>query len=301
LRLRQIQDFLAIIEEGSIHAAARKLGLSQPAVTKSLRGLESELDAQLVRRTNQGVAPTEAGRALYARARLANSELRKAQEEIAQLTDTGAGSVAFGTGVAAGILIVPEAIAMFRRQYPLTRIRIQEGFPSTLFSLVRNATLDFAIGPRPAGNLDPAYAYVPLFRHDWVIVARKKHPLRDARSLAQLANADWLTMQPVNTLGRGVDRLFSPLGLSAPNQVIECESYNILVALLAKTDMLAIVSKWMLTEPFARDSLVSIPVAEALPSSAAGMFTRTGSTLTKPAAALAKAITAVARQLAIGR
>ena len=58
MRLRQIQDFLAVIEEGSIHAAARKSGLSQPAVTKSLRGLEAELHAQLVRRTNHGVVAT---------------------------------------------------------------------------------------------------------------------------------------------------------------------------------------------------------------------------------------------------
>lgn len=71
MRLRQIQDFLAVIEEGSIHAAARKTGLSQPAVTKSLRGLEAELHAQLIRRTNHGVVATPAGRAFYTRARCA--------------------------------------------------------------------------------------------------------------------------------------------------------------------------------------------------------------------------------------
>ena len=91
MRLRQIQDFLAVIEEGSIHAAARKSGLSQPAVTKSLRGLEAELHAQLVRRTNHGVVATPAGRAFYAHAHAAQAELRKGEEEIAQLAGEGSG------------------------------------------------------------------------------------------------------------------------------------------------------------------------------------------------------------------
>ena len=301
MRLRQIQDFLAVIEEGSIHAAARKIGLSQPAVTKSIRGLEAELQALLVRRTNQGVVPTPAGRALYARASVAHSELRKAEEEIAQLAGRGAGSVALGAGITAGTLIVPEAIAIFRQQFPLTLIRILEGFAPALLPLVRDETLDFAIAPRPAGKPDPAFAFRPLFRHDLVVVARKRHPMRDARSLAQFANAQWITIQHFNSQGRPLGQIFSSAGLPTPKQPIQCESFNIFVALLAKTDMVGIISNRVLATPFARDLLLSIPVAEALPSYTAGLFTRAGSALTPPAAALAKVMTAVARQLAAER
>src|SRR5262245_13997027 len=81
VRLTQIRDFLAVVESGSIRAAARKLGVAQPTITKSVRSLETELHVQLLGRNARGIVPTASGRAFFARARVAQSELRKAEEE----------------------------------------------------------------------------------------------------------------------------------------------------------------------------------------------------------------------------
>jgi LysR family transcriptional regulator of abg operon len=298
MRLKQIQDFLAVVEAGSIHAAARKIGVSQPAMTKSLRGLEAELHVQLVRRTNHGVVPTPAGKAFFARARVANSELRKAEEEIAQLADNSIGSVAFGAGPTVTLLVVADAIARFREDFPKARVRVLEGFPSLLLPLVRDETLDFAIGPRPDGRLDAALRIRPLFRHKFVVVARKGHPLRNAHSLAQLADADWIIVLPPGAPGGPLERTFSLAGLPVPQQLIQCDSYNVAVGVLAKTDMLGILSHWMLTQSFARNFLQQIAVAEPMPTYTVGMFTRADSPLTRVAAAMAKAVTVAVRRLA---
>ena len=69
MRLSQIRDFLAVVEAGSIRAGARKLEVAQPTITKSVRGLEAELHAQLLQRTANGV-PTKRLRFGY---RLANA------------------------------------------------------------------------------------------------------------------------------------------------------------------------------------------------------------------------------------
>src|SRR6266853_1679303 len=185
MRLRQIRDFLAVVESGSIRAAARKLGVSQPGITKSVRSLEAELHVQLLQRTPHGVVPTPSGRAFLARAQVAQSELRKAEEEAVQAEGEGVGSVAFGVGPTSAFQIVPEAVTHFRRQFPHARLRILEGVPRVLLPLVRDETLDLATGPRPDAKLDPALAFRPLFREDIVVVARKGHPLRNARSPAQ--------------------------------------------------------------------------------------------------------------------
>lgn len=297
MRLKQIQDFLAVIEAGSIHAAARKSGVSQPAITKSLRGLEAELHVQLLRRTNHGVVLTPAGRSFSARARVAHGELRRAQEEMARLGDGTERSVAFGIGPTAGRLIAADAITDFRQQYPSTQVRILEGFPVTLLPLVREETLDFAIGPRPEGNLDPLLSFRPLFRHDFIVVARKGHPMRGARSLAQLLDADWLGVLPFSLPDGPIERAFSSAGLPHPKMMVQCESHNIALALLAKTDMLGIISNRLLAAPAARD-LEPIVVAELLPSFTAGIFNRKDTALTRPAVAMAKALTLAARRLA---
>jgi DNA-binding transcriptional LysR family regulator len=298
LRLTQIRDFVAVVESGGIRAAARKLGVSQPAITKSVRSLESELHVRLIQRTPRGIVPTSSGRTFFARARVAHVELLKAEEEATHADGGGgAGSVAFGVGPAAAFMIVPEAVSRFRDEFPKARIRIVEGFPQQLLPLVRDETLDFTIGPRPSGKLDPALAFRPLFRHDFVVVARKGHPLRNARSLAQLAGADWINFVPPGAPGGPLERAFSSAGMPPPQQAIQCDSYHSALGLLAKTDTLGIMSRRMLTDSFARDFLQEIAVAEPMPSYTAGMFMRADPPLTSLAAAMAKAMTAAARAL----
>src|SRR5258708_39513482 len=118
MRLRQIRDFLAVVESGSIRAAARKLGVSQPGITKSVRSLEAELHVQLLRRTPHGVVPTPSGRVFLARAQVAQTELRKAEEEAVPAEGGGGGSGAVGGGPTSGFPIAPEAVRRFRLALP---------------------------------------------------------------------------------------------------------------------------------------------------------------------------------------
>ena len=127
MRLNQIRFFLAAIDTGSIRAAARMIGVSPPTITKSLRQLEEELQVKLVVRSPYGVVATPAGRSFVTRARVIQSELRKAEEEFAPLTGGPAGSVAFGAGPTTMALLVPAARTRFRRRYVDARVRIIEG------------------------------------------------------------------------------------------------------------------------------------------------------------------------------
>ena len=153
MRLTQIRDFLAVVECGSIRAAARMLGVSQPTLTKSIQSLETELHVQLLGRSVRGILPTPSGRAFFARARVAQSELRKAEEEAAQLGGSSTGSVAFGMGSVGVALILPAAIGRFRLQFPRARVRVVEGVAHALLPSVRDETLDFAFGIFPASPL----------------------------------------------------------------------------------------------------------------------------------------------------
>lgn len=294
MRLTQIRDFLAVVEAGSIRAAARNLGVSQPAVTKSMRSLETELQVQLMQRTPHGIAPTRAGRAFLIRARVAHTELSKAVQEATQ--QDGEGTVAIGCGPVASVLLMPEAIASFGREFPRVRVRIIEGWTPNLLPMVRNETIEFALGPRPP-NLDRAFRFRPLYRAEHLVVARKGHALAKSRSLADLVDADWLDLMQIGQVGAPLSRMFAASGLSAPRQV-HCDSFNTIVAMVTKTDMLATFPAWLLEEPFVRDLLVPIRIAEPMPTLNVGMFTRADSPLTPTAAAMAKEVIAVGRRLA---
>lgn len=300
MRLRQIEDFLAVIDAGSIHAAARKTGLSQPAVTKSLRGLEAELHTQLVRRTNHGVVTTPAGRAFYARAHAAQAELRKAQEEIAQLAGEGSGSVAFGVGPLAALLVVPEAVLRFREQFPAANLRIVEGFPNEFIAMVRDGTLDFALRPKVVGKLDPALTFRPLYVDSLIIVGRKNHPLRNAGSLARLSGATWVR----GTIGSGtmagsLNHMFSTLNVPIPGTFVQCDSYSVTVSVIGQSDALGVIVRRFLATAPARDLLQEIKIAEPMPTVTIGMITRKDTPLTPTAAAMAKIVAAITRQFTV--
>jgi DNA-binding transcriptional LysR family regulator len=293
MQLSQLRAFVALVDCGSMSAAARQLGVSQPSITKAVRTLESEFQVQLVQRTTRGVVPTRFGHALFARAKIAQSELGKVAKELAELAGGHAGFVTFGCGPVVADLLIPEAIVAFQKQYPLAEVRMIEGFAHNLVPRVRDETFDFAVGPRLA-DFRPAHGvqFRPLFVHDRVVVGRKSHPLAGARSLAKLVHASWLSFEPREML----ERSFSDCGLAVPSPIMQCESYIGFLRLLEATDMLGVIPRS--TRRLAADPLHVFQLSERLPTLTVGMFTRADSPLTPAAAALAKAVVAAARRIA---
>ena len=294
MRLTQIRDFVAVVDAGSISAAARLLNVSQPGLTKSIGSLEAELAVSLLQRTPRGVSLTRYGRAFYARARAAHSELDKAQQELAQLAGGHTGKVAIGFGPLAAALLLPRAVQRFRHQYPTVELRLLEGFTHALMPLTRDETLDMMIGVRLTGSrADPSLRYRPIFSNDQIVVGRRGHPLARARSITELAGVCWLSFEPRAV----IDRVLVAMGLTGARELVQCESLNVMVALLADTDMLAVTSRRMLSLPQAGASLLEIKTAERMPPMTTGLFTRADAPLTPAAAAMAKALVEIGREL----
>ena len=82
MKISQLRNLTVVIEAGTVRQAAKHLNLSQSSVTKSIQQLEETLGVELLRRSSHGVMPTEAGRALVARAKVIDAELRHARNDI---------------------------------------------------------------------------------------------------------------------------------------------------------------------------------------------------------------------------
>src|SRR5688572_1361688 len=98
MELRDIEYFTVVAEHGHLGRAAEALRLSQPALSKSLRRLETVLEAKLVRRTSKGVELTVEGSALLLRTRELRLSLQNITKEIADLSQGKIGYVRIGTG-----------------------------------------------------------------------------------------------------------------------------------------------------------------------------------------------------------
>lgn len=295
MRLNQLRVFLAIVDSGSIHRAARALGVTQPAVTKSLRQLEEDLHVRLLDRTRHGIVPTFAGRAFIVRARAAQAELRKAEEELAQLAGERAGSVVFGVSHVA-LQILPETFSRFRQTFPDARVRIMEAASHIMFPMVRDETLDFLVGRWTGDKADPSMTVRPLIESEISVVGRVGHPLGKARSLGDLVHADWATILPPGVSGNTLEQIFTSAGLPCPKRIIHCESFAAVLVLVAGTDLLMAFPR-IAHEPL-RHGLQALPILRALPRHMISLITRADARHTPLAAAMIKVVTVVTRALA---
>lgn len=298
MRLTQIRDLLAIAESGSIRKAARSMGVSQPAMTKSVQLLESELGTQLLHRTSRGAVATRLGKVFLAHARVIQAELRKAEQALSQPEDRRGGRVAIGVSPTATVLVVDDVLRRLQATRPRCSVHVIEGVWSSLLPRVRDETLDLAIVLRtPDAKLNPAVRFKPLFSTNLVVAGRRGHPLRAARSLRELAAASWLMFGPPGHAGL-LARFFAAADLPPPRVTIQCESYAAALALLARTDTLGLVTPQLLAEPYTVNLLQQIRVSQPTPAVTVGMLTRAGTPLTATAAAAARAVVAATRRFA---
>jgi LysR family transcriptional regulator of abg operon len=291
VRLTQIRDFLAVIDSGSISATARKLGVSQPGLTKSLSSLEAELGVALLTRSPTGVTLTRPGHAFHVRARAGFTELTKAQEELARGAKV---QVALGFGPFFAAQIVPQAVMRFREKFPDVELRLLEGLGHTTRPMVRDATLDMTLAPRaPHVSDDPAIRFRPISHLQQIVVARRDHPLAMSRSAADLACDEWLCIVRREATAQAL----RSIGVPEPKRITECESFSAILTLLTKTDMLAVVQHPFLGMPHVAQVIQEIAIVERLPGLTVGLHTRADSPLTKPAAALARLLFDTGRRL----
>ena len=296
MQLHQIRHFLAVIETGSIRAAARKVGLSQPALTKSLRALEQALETPLVQRSARGVTLTEAGRLFLGRARTVQAELRHAADELAQLAGRQGGSVAVGVASAIGALVIPGTLQSFRLKRPDVGVRVVEGTQETLLPLLREGAIDLAACLRMDNEAGAGFKVRALARVRLVAVGRKGHPLRRATTLAQLQHAQWLMLRPRG--GGGVlEHGFRQAGLALPPSAVHCDTHGIQVAILAGTDALAMMTRQMLDQPSVRGVLEEIPLQAAFPLLTLGLYSRADAAPTAAVRDFAAALGTNARRL----
>ena len=289
MRIEQVEQFLAVVDVGSIRGAALRLGLSQPALSRSLQQLEKDLGVRLLHRTVQGVALTPGGSAFAARARVAGGELRRAVEDARRSVDSG-GLVSIGVSPVGAALLLPALALELRRQRPDTRLRIAELAPSAVLPLVRDGLVDFGVTQRTRARLDAGLRFQSLFELQMRPCVRRGHPLAGVRSLAALADASWLAMTVPGSSDDIVSRSFEAAGLPAPVPVVHCGSYSVSLDLVAGSDLVTVLPPPVLARCIADGRLVEIVLDCPLLPLLVGLYARAD---TPPTAAAR-----VARQIA---
>ena len=239
MELRQLRHFLAVLETGSLHRAAKKLNLSEPALSKSISRLEEFLKVPLLERQPRGMVPTAFGAAFATHAKLVASELALALDELGELRG-GARNllrIAIGPTLAPAL---PQIIEPLLGECPGTRLIIHEGLFHATLSTVMHDMADFGIVPLEEDfderDLDTEF----LAENPLGVVGRTGHPLAalDVIGTSDLMKYRWV-VPPRQDRSRTIfDGLCARSGV-APIVAAESSSLTLTLSCLHQFDALA--------------------------------------------------------------
>ncbi|WP_417691983.1 LysR family transcriptional regulator [Roseibium sp.] len=253
---------LAIAARGSISAAARAVGPSQPALNKSLKMLENRTACLLFHRTSHGMRLTPAGEILLRRSKLALSEIRQAVEEIAFFKGQGRGRIRVGALPLTRVRMVPRAVETLVTHYPEAEIAIVDGTYEVLLHALNNGDIDILAGTIRKPALIDGLVSEELFQDDVAIVASATHPLATNPdcTLADCLNYDWILPFKGVPLRNKFEQTLASVGLSAPTRIIEADSIVAVRSLLLSGPRLAILSRHQVHFEVSWGALAILPV-----------------------------------------
>jgi DNA-binding transcriptional LysR family regulator len=177
MNTRQFQHFLALLEEGSLSAAAANVHLSQPALSRSVRALEESLGVPLFDRTDRRLQPTAYAYAFAERARRVVFEEKEGVRALELMRAGGAGTLTFGMGSSLANLILKPMVLEMLETSPQVKLRSVIDASDRLMQLLLEEKLDFFVGDIRVAACHPDIAVEPVYRCRFGWYGRTGHPL----------------------------------------------------------------------------------------------------------------------------
>lgn len=240
---RRVRQFLHVYEHGTIGQASLELNVTQPALSKSLRSLEADLNVKLFERTPLGVVPTVYGEALALHAKAIQAELRSALAQIDYMRGATRGHVVIGIGPSMAPNIMPLATARLLAVRPGISLSVREGLADELVPLLRRGEIDLAIGTWDhSGEADLVNEVV--HRDRLHVIAGRAHPLANgSATLAELQRHPWVLPPQNQAWRKRLDELFIAQGLAPIVAGVESNSSTYIKALLADDHFLSFLPR----------------------------------------------------------
>ncbi|MDF3832120.1 LysR family transcriptional regulator [Cupriavidus basilensis] len=264
MNLKRLEYLIAVAEEGSLAAAARRVHLSQPALTRSIQALEAEAGMPLFDRGARGVSLTSAGRMVAERARRILFETRCLARDLTLVSQHEIGSVQLGMGPFPAAILLPEVLSTMSRDWPKLRITAEVNSAPALLAALHAETLDFVVAERrtipPVAELE--VRRLRPERSGWFV--RPDHPLCRGRSRVTPAQLREAALVSVTLPPYGHGQLRRLLGCrpgeSLPFQV-ECNDFRALTRLACHSDAVLLAPARALKAELEAGALVALDLA----------------------------------------
>jgi len=261
MELRQLEHFLAVVEEGTFTRAAERVSLTQPAVSLSIKKLEEEIGGPLFARDVHDLSLTEAGRVLADYARRMIRLRDDATREMARLGSMAAGSLTIAAHEAAAVYLLPVALRTYVKRFPdikvgIYRSRLEE-IPRQVMD--RQVDLGFVKDAPTFHELE----CVDVHTDEMICIASPKHPLasRSRLTVKDVSSEQFVLHHLCSATADRILRLFEQNSTRC-RVVAELWSFENIKEFVRQEVGLAIVPGVTVREELKTGTLIRLPLGE---------------------------------------
>lgn len=288
---RAMRSFLAVCRGGSISEAARRLQVTQPAVSATMAQLEQTLGTTLFTRARSGIQLTAAGAALRRRAEAMEAVLEQAEREVSLVKEEVAGPLVIGGTPGALSSLLPSAVERVKQRYPAFELQVLERSDAQLTELLRAGRIDFAIGTTGIEPLPEDLEEEAILRDPFAILVGKRNEHLPSRiSLRAIDGLQWVLPHAGGAFRRQIDALFVASEARAPVNVIRCDSLLTTKAIVRKTDCVTILPREVAAAELSIGVLRAIEIEGSTFARAVGIRTARGRRLSPFSEAFVEAV-----------
>ena len=269
----------------NMHVTAQHMNLSQPAVSKMLKEIESLFGFDIFERQPRSMIPTTLGEHVI---KYAHTTLNGAEgfvEQMKSLHNGGHGYLKVGGIFAATSAVLPEAILEIKQNYPLLNVEVVEQTSGNLMKMLEEKTLDLAIGRFSEQGQQQNFDFTPLAPENFCLVVNSSHPLSggEAVPLDKLFEWPWLLYPKGTPIRNRMEESFAKAGVALPQNIVVTISVQTFLELLQRGPMIGMLPTTMVRPHVESGALCVLNTPLDLVPQYYGILTRKGEKLVGPA------------------
>lgn len=270
--------FYVVANSGSITKAANELFISQPAVSQSIKQLETQIGGRLFKRTSKGMELTYEGEMIYDYIKQANELIGKAEKKFSQLKELTYGEIKIGASDTITKHYLLKYIKKFIEKYPDISVKVTNRTSGETLNLLKSGKVDIGFVNAPIKddfvNVKNCVCTHDVFvcNADWI--GRYREPL----SIEQIAGEPLIMLEKLSNTRRTIDEYMESYGVTL-NPMLELGSLDLMLD-MAKVGLgIACAPKLIVEEDIKSGVLYQIPIAFDMPQRAFALVTVKGAPL----------------------
>ncbi len=256
---RQLLAFVTLAETGSFTETAKRLFLTQSAISHSIKGLENDMGCKLFSRIGKKTHLTEAGERFLPPVEIILQDMDGVRAEIEELTQWGHGRLRIGASTTACQYILPTVLRELKQNFPKCRITIVPGDTPETIERIRHNEIDIGVTMTPEGIHECIFH--PLFQDELRFILPPMHPWATSQRVIRedIPKENYVLYNNASYTFRAIEHYFSKENTEL-NQFIELGSMEAIKELVKIGMGIAIMPPWVVRKELETRSLVSLPL-----------------------------------------